>query len=261
MGRSLVLVRALVLLVFAVPLLVVVAGSLRRVGLPPPDGVDLLPVPPSLDGYRGLELGRAFRNSAIVVGVAVPIGVAVASSVGFALSQLGPRWRRRAVAAVVVLLFVPLPMLWVARFVLYLKVGVLDTLAPLVAPAFAASTPLAVLLAYAAFRRIPVEQWEAARLEGASAVRTWWTVGLPQVRGTTLAVVALVFAVHWGAFLDALLYVRAPSDQTLPLALSRLRSLDPTETPIALAGAVVLAAPPLVLLVLAQRRLFERNVL
>jgi multiple sugar transport system permease protein len=141
--------------------------------------------------------------------------------------------------------------------VLYLELGVLDTLVPLIAPALAGSTPVAVLLAFYAFRRLPPEQFEAARLEGASALRTWWRVGLPQVRASTAAIAVLVFVVHWGAYIDALLYVRAQARQTLPLAVAELRNLDPTDAPVALAGAAVLAIPPLLLLLLVQKRLFS----
>lgn len=253
--------RLAVTVLFLAPLLLVLAGSLRRIGLPPPEGLDLVPDQPGLTAYGRLPeeiaLGTAVRNSLLVVLFAVPLGVLVASTAGFALAQLNARGRRVALPAVLVLLVLPLPVLWVPRFVLYLKLGLLDTLVPLVAPALAASTPVAVLLAYQAFRRIPAEQWEAARAEGASALRTWWTVGLPQVKATTTAVAALVFVVHWGAYLDALLYVQAQAQQTLPLAVAELRNLDVTDTPVALAGAVILALPPLLLLLLAQRRLLS----
>ncbi|HUR14481.1 MAG TPA: ABC transporter permease subunit [Mycobacteriales bacterium] len=253
--------RVLVVALFLGPLLLVLAGSLRRLGLPPPDGLPLLPTDPSFGAYgqlpQEIRLWTALRNSALVVVVAVPLGVLVASSAGFALSQLAPRRQRSWVVFLLVLLAVPLPMLWIARFVLFLELGVLDTLVPLIAPALAASTPVAVLLAYYAFRRLPPEQWESARLEGAGALRTWWQVGLPQVRATTTAIAVLVFTVHWGAYLDALLYVRAQARQTLPLAVAELRNLDPSDAPIALAGAAMLAVPPLVLLLLVQKRLLS----
>jgi len=253
--------RVAVVVLFLAPVLLVLAGSFRRLGLPPPEGLELVPSDPSLGPYRALpdeiDLWTAVRNSTVVVAVAVPLGVLVASTAGFALSQLSPRAQRRWVVALVVLLVVPLPMLWVARFVLFLELGVLDTLVPLVAPALAASTPVAVLLAWQAFRRVPAEHWETARMEGASALRTWWQVGLPQVRATTTAVAVLVFVVHWGAYLDALLYVRSPGERTLPLAVAELRNLDPSDTPVALAGAVILVLPPLLLLLATQRRLLS----
>ena len=191
-GRGANVLRLLVIVVFLAPLALVLAGSLRRVGLPPPLGLELLPAEPGLTAYRALgeitPLGRLLRNSLLVVLVAVPLATLIASWAGFALAQLPPRWRRPLVAGVFALLLVPLPMLWVPRFFLFLELGVLGTLVPLIAPALAATTPFTVLLAYRSFRGVPPELWEAARLEGASALTTWRRVGLPMVTATTTAI-------------------------------------------------------------------------
>jgi multiple sugar transport system permease protein len=255
--------RALLLVVFLLPVGLAVTGSLRRLGLPPASGLELLPTDPSLSSYRDLStrvpLGLLVRNSVIVVAVAVPLTVLIASWAGFALAQLGARSRRRLVGATVGLLLIPLPMLWMARFVLYLRLGVLDTLVPLIAPAVAATTPFTVLLAYRAFRRIPTEQWEAARLEGASALRVWWRIGLPQVRATTTAVAAVAFVFHWGNYLDALLYAQYEQVRTLPVGLAELIDLDGPDQPVVFAAAVLLAGPALVGLLLVQRALLSRE--
>ena len=260
-GRARTALRLLVIVVFLAPLAFMLAGSLRRVGAPPPTGVDLLPDHPGLGAYRGaaqqLPLGRLLANSLAVVLVAVPVTVVVASWAGFALAQLPRRPRRWGVAATVALLMVPLPMMWMARFVIYLRLGVLDTLVPLMAPALAATTPFTVLLSYRAFSRVPPELWDAARLEGASAVRTWWRVGLPLVRATTTAVAAVAFVFHWGNFLDALLYVQSPDSRTLPLGVGELAQLDIVELPVMLAGAVLLAVPAVLALVAVQRPLLH----
>jgi multiple sugar transport system permease protein len=179
----------------------------------------------------------------------------LASWAGFAIAQLGQRARRAWLTFVVVLLLVPLPAVWVPRFAAYVRLGLLDTLVPLLAPALAATTPFTVLLAYRAFRRVPPELFQAARLEGASALWTWWRVGLPLVRSTTTAIAALAFAFHWGNYLDALLYVQSPEHRTLPLGVGELTGLDRGDFPILLAGAVVLTLPPLLALALVQRRL------
>jgi multiple sugar transport system permease protein len=238
-----------------------VTGSLRRLGLPPPAGLDLLPTDPSLSSYDDLRtrvpLGLLTRNSVIVVAVAVPVTVLIASWAGFALAQLRDRPRRLLVGTAVALLLIPLPMLWMARFVLYLRLGVLDTLVPLIAPALAATTPFTVLLAYRAFRRIPPEQWEAARLEGASAVRTWWRIGLPQVKATTTAVAAIAFVFHWGNYLDALLYAQYAEVRTLPVGLAELVDLDGPDRPVVFAASVLLAGPALLGLLLIQRALLS----
>ena len=263
MSRLGLLVRALLIVVFLLPIALAVTGSLRRLGLPTPSGLELLPTDPSLSSYRDLgervPLGLLIRNSVLVTLVAVPLTVLLASWAGFALAQLRDRPRRLLVGTAVALLLVPLPMLWIARFVLYLKLGVLDTLVPLMAPALAATTPFTVLLAYRAFRRIPPEQWEAARLEGASALRTWWRIGLPQVKATTTAVAAIAFVFHWGNYLDALLYAQYEDVRTLPVGLAELIELDGPDQPVVFAAAVLLAGPALLGLLLVQRALLSRT--
>lgn len=259
MTRGRVALRAVLCVLLLAPLGFMVSGSLRRVGLAPPRGVELVPEGAGFTAYAGLSerlpLARLITNSLVVVGIAVPLTVLVASWAGFALAQLPRRPRRTLLVVTVALLLVPLPMLWVARFALYLRVGVLDTLVPLVAPAIAATTPFTVLLAYRAFRRVPPELFESARLDGASAWRTWWSVGLPMTRATTTAIGAVAFAFHWGNYLDALLYVRERADRTLALGIGQLTQLDPGDYPIYLAGAVLLAVPPLLALLAVQRPL------
>lgn len=253
-----VVARLLLVVVFLAPVAFMVAGSLRAPGGAPPKGIEWLSGR-SLESYRrlasALPLGTLLRNSALVTFVAVPVTVLVASWAGFATAQLAPRARRAMLAFLVVLLLLPVPVVWVPRFAAYVRLGVLDSYVPLVAPALAATTPFTVLLAYRAFRRVPPELFEAARLEGASAFATWWRVGLPLVRSTTTAVAALAFAFHWGNYLDALLYVQTPAHRTLPLGVGELTGLDAADFPILLAGAVLLTIPPLLALALVQRRL------
>ncbi|HEX8002828.1 MAG TPA: ABC transporter permease subunit [Mycobacteriales bacterium] len=249
--------RALLIVVFLAPVAFMVLGSLRTPGGAPGRGLPV--VPEGVAAYRELAaripLGHLLRNSLLVTFVAVPVTVVLASWAGFAIAQLSDRARRRAVAFAVVLLLLPVPVVWVPRFAAYVRLGVLDSFVPLVAPALAATTPFTVLLAYRAFRRVPRDLFDAARLEGAGALTTWWRVGVPLTASTTTAVAALAFAAHWGSYLDALLYVHTPAHRTLPLGVGELAGLDPADFPILLAGAVVLTVPPLAALALVQRRL------
>ena len=88
---------------------------------------------------------------------------------------------------------------------------------PLVAPAFAATSPFTVLLAYRAFRRVPPGFWEAARLEGASPLLTWWPVGLRLIRATTAAVAASP-SPSTGATTSTPCSIPGPASSTLPSA-------------------------------------------
>jgi multiple sugar transport system permease protein len=143
-------------------------------------------------------LAQYMVNSLIVVAIAVPLTIVSASWAGFALAQLGERWRRRLITLSVVLLMVPITALWLVRYVLFTRLGLIDNLAALAVPALMGSSPFFVLLFYWTMRRIPRELIEVARLDGAGALRIWWSVAMPLSVPTLIAVAVLSFALYWG---------------------------------------------------------------
>ncbi|MCM0675535.1 carbohydrate ABC transporter permease [Micromonospora phytophila] len=251
--------------VFAAPLWFMVVGSLRPAGLPPPRGVELLPTQPTLAAYARLpELMPLFTylaNSALVVAVAVPLTVLVASLTGFGLRLLTPTARRRTVLGLLALLLVPVTAVWATRFELFRLAGVVDTYVPLLAPALLAVSPFLVLLYAWSFGGVPDTQLQAARLEGAGWLTIWRRLALPQVRPATLAVAVLAFTFHWSNFIDPLLYLTSGDRYTYPLGLRFLLLLNPTDWPLLMAGCVVATAPCVVVFLLAQRILLDDNPL
>jgi len=243
---------------FALPLLLMVSGSLRPPGTVAPPTPDLLPRPASLESYStAVDLGglvQATLVSLLVAAIAVPVSVLVASWTGFAMTQLARRAVRLLIAASVLALMVPITALIVPRFVIYRLLGLTDTIVPLVLPALIATSPFYVLVYFLAFRTLPRDLYDAARLADASPLRMWWTVAMPLVRPVTVAVSALVFVLTWSNFIEPLVYVYDRDLFTVPLALRSLSILDRTDQPVFLAGAVLASIPALILFGFAQRR-------
>jgi multiple sugar transport system permease protein len=252
-------------LLFAAPLLLMISGSLRPAGLPPPLGVELLPPDPTLDGYRRLPdllpVWTYLRNSSLVVAMAVPLTILVASWAGYGIRLLPRRARRWAVGGSLVVLMIPVTAVWATRFEVFRLVGAVDTFVPLVAPALMATTPFYALIYAWSFAGIPDSQLHAARLEGAGHLRTWRRVALPQVRPATLAVGVLAFTYHWSNFIDPLLYLQSGDRYTLPLGLQFLRLLNPTDWPLLMAGCVLVTLPSVAMFLLAQRVLLADDPL
>jgi multiple sugar transport system permease protein len=246
-----------VLVVFSAPLVIMVPGSLREPGQPPPRTPELLPEPLVFSNYeRAVDLaglGRATLNSLLVAAIAVPLSVLVASWAGFALTQLPRRLAQALIAASFVALMVPLTALLVPRFTIFRTLALTDTLVPLIAPALVATSPLYVLVYYVAFRQLPRDLWDACRVEGMSPLRTWRRVAMPLARPVTAAVAALAFVLTWANFLDPLVYVYRRDLFTLPLALRSLATVDPTNYPLLLAGAVIATVPVVAVFLVAQR--------
>jgi multiple sugar transport system permease protein len=251
-------------LVFVAPLVLMVLGSLRAPGLPPPDGLELVPNPARPENFRTVfafvPLGAYVVNSLLVVAVAVPVTVLFASWAGFAVVTSSPAVRRAIIVVSVVALMVPLSALWVPRFTLYRLLGVTDTLVPLMAPALMATTPFYVLLFAVAYARIPRSLFEAAALENLSPLRTWRKVAFPLGAPAAFAVALLAFIFHWSNFIDPLLYLPRTETGTLPLALRELQTLEPTNHPILLAASVIATLPAVVAFFGAQRAFFTRTL-
>jgi len=243
--------------VFVVPLFWVIAFSLRQTALPPPVQIEWIPAPLVWGNYARIfqiiPLGLYARNSLIVVALAVPITLVVASWAGFAMAQLGERTRRRLVLLAIILLMVPITSLWVTRYLLFARLGLIDSIWALVAPAFMGSTPFFVLLFYWTFQRVPLELFESARLDGAGAFGVWASIAMPLARPTTVAVGVLAFSLYWSDFLNPLLFLKSDARYTLPVGLSLLKEMDETNWPLLMAGAVVMTAPVILLFLLVQR--------
>ena len=232
-------------------------GALHEPGRPPPVGLELFPDSPSLAAFERaadlVPLWQQLLNSLTVVAIAVPLTVVCASMAGFAMTRLHGRAHAVAIGFTLVCLTIPLAALWVPRFAIFRSLGVLDTYVPLVAPALVGTTPLLVLLCYWSARGISADLVDAARLAGLGPFRVWWRVVVPLTRPTLLAVAALAFVVHWSNFVEPLLYLFDTAKATLPIGMSSLRQLGPTDVPVLLAGALIAAVPPVLAFGLAQR--------
>jgi multiple sugar transport system permease protein len=243
------------------PIALMVSGSLHDPTLPTPQLPELVPDPATVENYPrafGLvDLARFGANSIGVAAVAVPLAVLVASWAGFAMTRLPPRARAAAAVATLLALMVPVTALLVPRFAMYRALGLTGTYVPLVAPALLGMSPFYVLIYLRAFRRVPAELFDAARLEGLGPLATWRQVAMPLVRPATMAVAMLAFTASWGSFLEPLIYLYDSRTFTLPLGLRPLAVLPAQEFPLMLAGAAAATAPAVVVFLLVQRFVFK----
>ena len=261
--RSRSALRYLIALLFLSPLVLMALGSLRPPGLPPPEGLELWPASPAWSNYDFvfdlIPLSTQLINSFVVVAVAVPLTVAVASLAGFAIVVAPERSRRALIAITVLVQMVPLTALWVPRFVLFQKLGLTDSLVPLMAPGLMATSPLFVAVFALAYARLPKDVLAAARLDGWSPLQVWRKIAFPLALPAAGAVAVLAFAAHWANLIDPLIYLSDTDLYTVPLGLRSLQTLEPANFPFLLAASVV-ATVPAVIAFLAGQRAFFRDV-
>lgn len=245
-------------LLFVIPLVWMLGASVRETGQAPPSQLEWIPSPVVFDNYGTvatdlIPFGLYLFNSLKVVAIAVPATIITASWAGFAMAQFAPKPRGWMMAVSIATLMVPVTALWITRFFIYKWIGALDTHWSLILPAFVGTSPFYVLLFYWTFTRVPGELYEAARLEGAGALRVWWMVAMPLSKPAVTAVGVLAFVFYWSNFLDPLLYLNNQQLNTLPVGLQSLQQMEPTNYPLLMAGAVMITVPVILMFMLAQK--------
>ena len=248
--------RLLLALVFLLPLFWMLTASFYPRGEALPTTLRLLPAGSTGENYVRifdiLPLTRYTLNSGLVALLAVPITVVTGSWAGLGMARLPRKSQRHWVVISLAVLMVPGIALWTTRFFIYRQLGLLDTIWALILPAFMGSSPFYVLMFYRAFRRIPASIYEAAALDGAGVLQTWWQVALPIARPTAIGVALLSLVLYWGDFISPLLYLQSERLYTLPIALQSLQQLSRSDWGLLMAAAVWATLVPVVIFVLAQ---------
>jgi len=243
-------------LLFVVPLCWVLTNSLRPVGLPPPRTLEWFPQPIAWSNYaeifRIVPLGRQIGNSLLVSTLGAVITLVTASWAGFALAQLPNRVRQPLVGLAVVLMMIPSTVVWLPRYIMFTSVGLIDSYAALIAPAVMGTKSLYTLMFYWTFRRVPLELFESARLDGAGAFLIWRRIALPLALPTALAVLLLTFNHYWSDFVDPLLFLKSERRYTLAVGLRMLQQMDITNWSLLLAAVVVMTAPVVLVYLVIQ---------
>jgi sn-glycerol 3-phosphate transport system permease protein len=218
----------------------------------------LLPERWSLAAYRQVFATMPVaRYLAVTVAMALAIAalqIALALPAGYALAKLRFAGRRFAFGAVVACLLVPAQATFVPVFLLFAKLGLVDTMPALVVP-FAASA-LGTFLVRQALLDVPDDVVEAARLDGAGEWTIVYRILAPLVRPTLVSLFLVSFVFHYNDYFWPLVMTTDDAVRTLPLGVALLREQGTgVRWHIVMAGNVVLSAPVLVLFALTQQHL------
>jgi ABC-type glycerol-3-phosphate transport system permease component len=254
-------------LIFLFPFYYMVIGSLQAA--PDTSLGGIFPNPENITGQNYVNINERINlftglvNSGIFTG-GVLLGTTIFGLlVGYALAVL--EWRGRGVTFALALLVqvVPFQLLMIPLYVMIARdYGLGDTHLGMILPFAINSTAVIIFRQY--FLQVPRELFDAARIDGAGEFRLLWQVAIPLVRPALLTVVLLTFIGPWNEFLWPFLITKESSLQPLAVSLANFISnvASSTANPFGatLAGAVVLAAPVVVLFIVFQRYFVSTDI-
>ncbi|WBU39400.1 carbohydrate ABC transporter permease [Homoserinibacter sp. YIM 151385] len=253
-------VLALGAIAFLFPFYYMVIGSLQA--KPDPTLAGAFPAPSNLtlDNYANINdrigLVQGLVNSGIFTGGVLLGTIVFGLLAGYALAQL--QWRGRGFTFGLALLVqvVPFQLLMIPLYVLIARdYGLADSHLGMILPFFINSAAVIIFRQY--FLQLPKELFEAARIDGASELKLLTSIAVPLVRPALITVILLTFIGPWNEFLWPFLVTKDAALQPLAVSLANYISnvAASTANPFGatLAGAVVLAAPVVVLFIVFQR--------
>lgn len=199
-----------------------------------------------------LHFGTYFVNSLIVVVLTVLGNLLFCSMVGYSLAKIPFRGKGIVFAAVMATLMVLSVATFVPLFVIVSNLHLVNTYAALILPFL--TQPIGVFLMRQFMGSVPDALLEAARVDGASELRIFFQIVLPECGPAMATLAVLTFLASWNNFLWPLVASQTEDKYTLPVALS-LYSTDQNSTKygVLLAGSVLVITPIIILFVALQR--------
>jgi multiple sugar transport system permease protein len=173
------------------------------------------------DGWNALSypFSQYIINSAIVVIGAVAGNLFACSLAAYAFARLRFRLKTMWFSIMLVTVMLPIHVVIVPQYILFNKLGFVNTFVPLILPKFLATDAFFVFLMVQFIRGIPRELDEAARIDGCGHWRIFSRVMIP-LMGPAIATTAIfTFIWTWSDFFTPLIYLTDPIAYTVPVAL------------------------------------------
>ncbi|MGE9806874.1 MULTISPECIES: carbohydrate ABC transporter permease [unclassified Janibacter] len=196
---------------------------------------------------------KAMGNS-IMVSTVVSLAVVLISTLaGFAFAKLPFRGRSFLLLAVIATMAVPTQLGIVPLFIVMSELGWVGSLGAVILPSLASAFGVFWMTQYLG-EALPDELVDAARVDGASVLRTFWSVALPAARPGAAMLGLFTFIMTWTNFFWPFI-VLDPGNPTLPVALQQLQAAHYVDYSLVLAGVVLAAIPLLIVFAVAGRQL------
>ena len=247
--------------VMLIPLAWLVRSSvmgLSQIFIFPPEW---LPDPWRWDNYpkalTTIPFARYFGNTLLILAPTVIGTLITASLAAFGFSRLQWPGRDWVFGVLLSALMLPYAVTLIPTFLLWARIGLINTYWPLVLPDWFGGTIFYVFLLRQFFLTLPRELDEAAIIDGANPLQVLRHVVVPLSRPALITVGIFSALFEWNDFLGPLIYLNDSRQFTLALGLAEFTGLYTSQWHLLMAAATVVIAPVLVLFLFAQRYFIE----
>lgn len=223
-----------------------------------------LPVPLHWENYARavtlLPVSRFLLNTVIITVPVMAATLVSSALVAYGFARFRFPGRDALFALCLATMMLPGQVTMIPLYMLFAKLGWVDTYLPLIVPALFGS-PFYIFLLRQFFLSIPRDSEEAALIDGASRLRIWWSILLPQARPAVATVLVFTFIGTWNDFFGPLLYLNSPEKATLTLGLNLMKTQvlgsGVVEWNVLMAASLLVLLPNVLLFFLAQKHFLK----
>lgn len=228
-------------------------GQIQIFQYPP----SLLPDPVHFENYYNAltykPFGLYLRNTLIIAGLNVIAVVFSSSFVAYGFARIRFPGRDFWFGVVIATLFLPYAIMIVPQFIMFSRLGWIDTFLPLTVPLFFGGGAFNIFLIRQFFRTIPEELADAARIDGCTEFGIYWRIMMPLARPALITVAIFTFLNSWNDLLGPIIYLRSPNNFTVAAGLASFRSVQDVSWDLQLAASTAMILPIVLLFFFAQR--------
>lgn len=196
---------------------------------------------------------RYLTNSVAVAFLNVIAVVSSSSLCAYGFARIRFWGREFWFGIVIATLLLPNIVTLVPQFIIFTRLGWVDSILPLTIPLFFGGGAFNIFLLRQFFRTIPEELADAARIDGCSEFGIYWRIMLPLSRPALITVSIFTFLAAWNDLIGPLVYLRTPETYTVAIGLAQFRGAMTTRWDLQMAAATVMVLPVVALFFFAQR--------
>lgn len=217
---------------------------------------------PTLDNFRDMfrvlhqnrvPFSRYVFNSVFVTVTVTALQCFFSSMAAFVLAKCKFPGSRLINGVIVVALLYQSNVIYIMQYIVMAKMHMIDTYMALIFPSVA--SPMCIFLMRQSICQVPDSMIEAAKVDGAGLFRICWQVVMPNQKPALMTLIIFAFQGAWNIQTGSLVFKE--EYKTLPTVVTQAAASGLARAGVAMAAAVFLLIPPIVIFMLAQRQVIE----
>jgi len=205
-----------------------------------------------LNVFKSVPFWRYFSNTVTIVTFVVLGSILSSSLCAYAFVFCPVPYRRTVFYGVLATMMLPGAVMIIPVFILFRTLDWIDTLKPLIIPAFFGQ-PFFIFLFRQFFLTLPHELIEAARIDGASNLEIYSRIIMPLSRSAIVTVALFAFMATWNDFMAPLIYLNSQKNWTLQLGLQSFQGQVSNDWSLLMAATVITILPVIIVFLFLQR--------